>query len=76
MVSNPLQAYGAVLVVGAAVASGTVIFAGFIDIEFVMDLVTVWGFIGAVVVMVVCAVISLLTDLPGILAREFGSGGN
>ncbi|POG55466.1 hypothetical protein [Haloferax marisrubri] len=75
MVNNPVRAYGALVVVVAAAVSGAVILSGFVAIDFVLDAVTVWGYMAAVGVMVVCAVVSWLTDLPGILSSEFGSGG-
>ncbi|ELZ06643.1 hypothetical protein [Natrialba aegyptia] len=75
MVQNPRQAYGALFVVIVAAISGVIIAAGFVAPEFVIRGATFWLFIGAVGVMVVCAIISWLADLPGILAREFGSNG-
>ncbi|CQH63314.1 uncharacterized protein HHUB_4040 (plasmid) [Halobacterium hubeiense] len=72
MVNRPARAYGALLVVVAAVVSGAIIVSGFVAIELVLDTVTVWGYMAAVAVMVVCAVVSWLTDLPGILTAEFG----
>ncbi|WP_042663332.1 hypothetical protein [Haloferax sp. ATB1] len=74
MVNNPVRAYGALVVVVAAAVCGTVILSGFVAIDFVLDAVTVWGYIAAVGVMVVCAAVSWLVDLPGILSSEFGSG--
>ncbi|RDZ52701.1 hypothetical protein C5C07_13105 [Haloferax sp. Atlit-4N] len=75
MVNSPVRAYSALLVVVAAAISGAVILSGFVAIDLVLDTVTVWGYMAAVGVMIVCAVISWLTDLPGILSSEFGSGG-
>ncbi|CQR48784.1 MULTISPECIES: hypothetical protein [Haloferax] len=75
MVDNPTRAYGALAVVVAAAISGAVILSGFVAIDFVLDAVTVWGYMAAVGVMVVCAVVSWLTDLPGILSAEFGGNG-
>ena len=72
MVDNPVRAYSALLVVIAAAVSGTIIFSGFVAIEFVFDTVTVWGYMVAVGVMVICAAVSWLTDLSGILSNEFG----
>jgi len=75
MVENPVRAYGALFVIVAAAVSGAVILSGFAAIDFVLDTITVWGYMAAVGVMVVCAVVSWLIDLPGILSSEFGSGG-
>ncbi|AKU08042.1 MULTISPECIES: hypothetical protein [Haloferax] len=75
MVDSPVRAYGALFVVVAAAVSGAIILSGFVAIDFVLDTVTVWGYMAAVGVMVVCAAVSWLTDLPGILSSEFGSGG-
>lgn len=71
MPNTPLRAYGALLVLVAAIASGIVIAAGFVAIEFVLETITVWGYIGAVGVMVVCGFIGFFVDLRGILEREF-----
>ncbi|MBS8119890.1 hypothetical protein JK354_12180 [Haloferax volcanii] len=59
----------------AAAVSGAVIRSGFVALDFVLDAVTVWGYPAAVGVMVVCAVVSWPTDLPGILSSEFGGSG-
>ncbi|RDZ44972.1 hypothetical protein C5B91_08480 [Haloferax sp. Atlit-10N] len=75
MVDSPVRAYGALFVVVAAAVSGAIILSGFVAIDFVLDVLTVWGYMAAVGVMVVCAAVSWLTDLPGILSSEFGSGG-
>lgn len=72
MVDSPVRAYSALLVVVAAAISGTIIFSGFVAIDFVLDTITVWGYIAAVGVMTICATVSWLTDLSGILSNEFG----
>lgn len=72
MPENPLRAVGALFVVAAALASGVVIAAGFVAIEFVLDTITVWGYIAAVGVMIVCGFVSFFVDLKGILEQEFG----
>ena len=71
MVDNPIRAYSALLVVVVAAISGTIIFSGFVAIEVVLDTITVWGYIAAVGVMTICAAVSWLTDLSGILSNEF-----
>lgn len=72
MPEHPLRAVGALLVVAAALASGVVIAAGFVAIEFVLDTITVWGYIAAVGIMIVCGSVSFFVDLKGILEQEFG----
>lgn len=74
MPANPLRAFGALLVLVTAVASGIVIAAGFVAIEFVLDAITVWGYIAAVGVMCLCGAISFFVDLRGILEQEFLAG--
>ncbi|WP_083909311.1 hypothetical protein [Natronococcus amylolyticus] len=75
MVENPRQAYGALLVMVVAAISGIIIASGFVAPDRVMQGNGVWIYLSAVGVMIGCAIISWLTDLPGILFREFGSGG-
>lgn len=75
MVENPRQAYGALLVMIAAGVSAVVIFSGFVAPEYVFQGDFFLVYIGAVGVMLVCAVVSWLVDLAGILSREFGANG-
>ncbi len=75
MVENPRQAYGALLVTITAAISAIIIFSGFIAPEFVIRGNTFWVYLGAVVMMIVCAIISWATNLPRILSREFGTNG-
>ncbi|WP_202979388.1 hypothetical protein [Natrinema versiforme] len=71
MPENPLRAYGSLLVLVAAITSGLVIASGFVAIDVVLDTITVWGYLGAVGVMVVCAFVGLAIDLRGTLEEEF-----
>lgn len=71
MPENPLRAYGALLLLAGLIASGLVIASGFVAIDVVLDTITVWGYLGAVGVMVVCAFVGLAVDLRGILEEEF-----
>ncbi len=75
MVKNPRQAYSALIVMVVAAISGIIIASGFVAPEIVMQGNGIWIYLGAVGVMVACAIISWVTDLPGILSREFGSNG-
>lgn len=74
MVRNPLEAYGALLVVIVAAACALFIMAGFVAPDVVIDGNLALVYVGAVVVMSACAVVSWLVDLPGILRQEFGGG--
>lgn len=75
MVSSPMRAYGAPLVVVVAAVSGVVVPSGFVTIDFVPDMVAVWDYVAAAGVMIAYAVVSWLTDSPGILSSESGSEG-
>ncbi|WP_084569089.1 hypothetical protein [Halostagnicola larsenii] len=75
MVENPRKAYGALFVMIVAAISGVIIAAGFVAPEFIMDGNSFWLFIGAVVTMIVCALISWSVNLPYIITEEFTSKG-
>lgn len=75
MVENPLKAYGALLVLVAAAVSAAVIAAGFVAPDAVIRGDTFWVFIGAIVVMILCAVVSWTVNLPRIVNREFRQNG-
>ncbi|AFZ72271.1 hypothetical protein [Natronobacterium gregoryi] len=75
MVDNPRKAYGALLVMIAAAISGVIIAAGFVAPEFIMDGNSFWFFLGAVAMMIVCALISWSVNLPYIITEEFTSNG-
>ncbi|ELZ07154.1 hypothetical protein C479_15262 [Halovivax asiaticus JCM 14624] len=75
MVENPRKAYSALLVLVAAAVSGVIIASGFIAPEFMVEGNTFWLFIGAIVVMIACAIISWTVNLPYIIAEEFAANG-
>lgn len=75
MVENSRQAYGALFVMITALISCIIIFSGFVAPELVFQGEFLYVYIGAVGVMILCAIISWLVDLPGILSREFGANG-
>lgn len=60
----------AILVTGAAVISALVLATGFLDPDWMLDTIGLIPYLGAMVVMLVCAVLSFYFDIPGTIRRE------
>lgn len=60
----------ALLVTGAAVISALVLATGFLDPDWMLDTIGLIPYLGAMVVMLVCAALSFYFDIPGTIRRE------
>lgn len=60
----------ALLVTGVAVLSALVLATGFLDPDWMLDTIGLIPYLGAMVTMLVCAVLSFYFDIPGTIRRE------
>lgn len=66
-----IKAYGSVLVLVAFAVTGTIAAGMFVDGAWILDRIGLTGLIVEIVVINVCAVLSLLYDIPGNARKAF-----
>ncbi|QRV17063.1 hypothetical protein JMJ58_09430 [Haloterrigena salifodinae] len=60
----------AILVTGIAVLSALVLATGFLDPDWMLDTIGLIPYLGAVIVLLVCSILSFYFDMLGTLRRE------
>lgn len=66
-----IKTYGSVLVLVAFAVTGTIAAGMFVDGAWILDRIGLAGLIVEIVVINVCAVLSLLYDIPGNARKAF-----